>query len=233
MIKERPILFNGEMVLALLAGEKTQMRRVINPQPEHRQFHEWEGQLIYEGEHRVWCWQDKTWDLLLDSKADRDELAALCPYGVPGDRLWVRETWVSMGKQAIIYQATNIGYPVSQWRPSIHMPRWASRITLEITKVRVERLHDISEADAQAEGVGVGRRARLNGDRACIHCGAGERQHIGWARACFGRSSVYDPKTFKGGFCLLWQQTNGTDSWLANPWVWVVEFNRLDSGGKK
>ncbi len=132
-MKERPIMFTGPMVRAILDGRKTQTRRVIRPQPR------WVGDpgIPFRTE-------------------DADPKGIIqCPYGKPGDQLWVRETWapnegdVLAGKA--FYRADN-NTIVERWRPSIHMPRWASRITLEITKVRVERLQDISEEDAKAEG---------------------------------------------------------------------------------
>lgn len=138
-----------------------------------------------------------------------------CPYGQPGDRLWVREAWQAIdgneralrimtephpSRGWIEYAATvPEGHePPPRWRPSIHMPRWASRITLEVTGVRVERLQDISEADATAEGV----------------------------------SAIPDEMrraTPRCDFQALWQSINGPDSWAANPWVWIVEFRRIES----
>jgi hypothetical protein len=148
-----------------------------------------------------------------------------CPYGVAGDRLWVREAWncLSAGTDqlispnprpnvcAVAYQATektrHAKFPdsflVDRWRRSIHMPRWASRITLEITAVRVERLGDISEADAIAEGCGVYSEGEwLNH----VECGITRVQR----------------------FHELWESINGPESWAANPWVWVIEFRKTE-----
>lgn len=122
-MKERPILFSGEMVRAILDGRKTQTRRVVKPQL---------GDLFdYET-----CSPKPS-----------------CPYGAPGDRLWVRETFSLLGGQAEYRATRRMGEPAAPWRPSIFMPRWPSRIDLELTAVRVERVQDISEADAIAEGV--------------------------------------------------------------------------------
>ena len=157
---DRPILFSAPMVRALLAGTKTQTRRVCK--------------------------------LDVRSGMPEPELASLlrcCPYGVPGDRLWVRETWAPL-TVGYAYRADPVwnAPPADRWHPSIHMPRAASRITLEVTGVRVERLQDISEADVIAEGC---PRQMLYG--------------TGWYRD-------------------LWLKINGTGSWGANPWVWVIEF---------
>lgn len=131
-----------------------------------------------------------------------------CSYGRPGDRLWVRETHSFVpdseepaGCSQVLYAASGEG-PYGKWRPSIHMPRWASRILLEIVSVRVERLQNISEADAGTEGVQEWARGA---------CAAGNP---------LGLTNV-------GYFSKLWEQTYGPESWDANPWVWVVEFKRV------
>ena len=229
--KERPILFSGPMVRALLSGAKTQTRRVVKPQPEHSQVYDWKGRRLYDGEARAWCWNghvaEDSWHEITEA------LAPHCPYGQPGDRLWVRETFycdhtdyptapMEDMKSMLEYRADHVcahweaGCPCrddrgrSSWRPSIHMPRWASRLTLEITGVRVERVQDISEEDAIAEGVqvlGHGWRNYLV-----------ERESEGLARA-FGSA--------RESFFSLWEFINGAESWVSNPWVWVVEFRRV------
>jgi hypothetical protein len=135
-----------------------------------------------------------------------DEVAAMCPYGQPGDRLWVRETWKPhpdpVNNSPIIYKATDGGcWPDLPWRPSIHMPRWASRITLEIADIRVERLHDISVADCIAEGAAGGHGAIP-----------------GYAYAT----------TPLEHYRHIWGSINGPGSWAVNPWVWVLEFKMID-----
>lgn len=210
-MKERPILFSALMVRALLDGSKKQTRRVVKPQP----------------------YRD-------DYMADRDvrrQFATLSPYGQPGDRLWVRETWVEdpdddgtwaytqyMGckgsplsdiptrfqkPEHCIFRADWTGHDLV-WRPSIHMPRWASRILLEIVSVRLERLNECSEADARAEGI------RPHEVRQIDLFGASAEE-----RANMRRSAALRP------FEELWEQINGAGSWAANPWVWVVEFKRV------
>ena len=202
--KERPILFSGPMVRSILEGRKTQTRRIVKLK-RHDGF---EVGPNYEGEH----WPVRGGDRMP------------CPYGKPGDRLWVREksrvasvttgnrAWYSLdyadggGSGVIPGEIPGKWFPEMshnidgsiRWKPSIHMPRWASRITLEITGVRVERLQDISEADAIAEGV---------------ECCSGWIGHAGEPRRIF---------------CDLWKSINGAESWAANSWVWVVEFRRCE-----
>jgi hypothetical protein len=137
------------------------------------------------------------------------------PYGKPGDELWVRETWQNTGPEiseypGAVYRATDPDWETMTgwtWRPSIHMPRWAARLFLTVKAVRVERLQDISEGDAEAEGAEPG----------CLTCGENclYRGGCGNCRPCYRDSFVY-----------LWQSIYGEDSWAANPWVWVVEFER-------
>lgn len=126
----------------------------------------------------------------------------LCPYGQPGDRLWVRETWAPVPSgpcrpdNPVMYAATVEKPHIWTWKPSIHMPRWASRITLEVTGVRVERLQDISNADCWAEGM-------------CDDNNPEQKLNRRW-------------------FSELWESINGPGSWEQNPWVWVVEFRRVE-----
>ena len=240
-MKEHQILFNAQMVRAILDGRKTQTRRLVKQS---------------SGPHTI--------EQVI---ATPDSLDAFirhrCRYGQPGDRLWVRESWrigawdEDSGCVAIDYMAdgycrkewikpTNdprgeifarlwlqsandarkvygeldqydwqAGESPCRWRPSIHMPRWASRILLEIVSVRVERLQAISDADAQAEGV----------ERVVI----GE----GWRRYCDDEIVGVPPcATARDSYGTLWQQINGPGSWDANPWVWVIEFRRIDDNSK-
>lgn len=194
------------MVHALLAGTKTQTRRVCKPQPETDPVDD------------SFSWNNSTRGICgAQQRFLNDFMLPSCPYGQPDDRLWVRETWQHSNHPfgpldktcAIFYRADYSADPhgmdgekspegkYRQWRPSIHMPRWASRITLEITGVRIERLQEISEADAEAEGAPA--LSHFNG---------------------------YDIKHLNG-FIALWEQINGPGSWAANPWVWVVEFKRI------
>lgn len=186
---ERPILFSAPMVQALLAGRKTQTRRIAKMTSA--------GHLKESRGHRRWHPEDP-------------EGTAACPYGQPGDHLWVRETFGYDERGHTIYRSDDIealarerqwvSWPA--WRPSIHMPRWASRITLEITDVRVERLQHISEQDAIAEGA---TQFRLP-----LHPALEDRRHV-------------------VGFQTLWESINGPGSWEANPWVWVLSFRRVEA----
>ncbi len=215
---ERPILLSAPMVRAILAGTKTQTRRVMKPQfaadavPAEMPATDPIGGWVVGGHSGLW------W---CDAAANPDD-ARRCPYGQPGDRLWVREAWDFIPEgdpgtpscAGIRYWA-DAGYelrtPPSNYnpmlygkervRPSIHMPRWASRITLEVTGVRVERLQDISADDARAEG--------------CPD------------RPVKGAEQSSVDVLAKLWFHDLWAQINGQKSWDANPWVWVVEFKRV------
>lgn len=182
-MKERPILFSGEMVRAILDGRKTQTRRVIKRNASSRvQFH------------------GKQWHI------DDQHAACACPYGQPGDRLWVRETWACSHlydqfpprliplDARFAYAATeHIGGLIK--RPSIHMPQWASRILLEIESVRVERLNAITADDCRAEGTE-------------------DDKNDGLVRLRF--SQLWTGINEKRGF-----------AWHVNPWVWAITFRRV------
>ncbi|HEX5750039.1 MAG TPA: hypothetical protein VFZ09_27665 [Archangium sp.] len=229
--RERPILFSGPMVRAILHGRKTQTRRVVKPQPPSMEA---VRSLSGDG-FSPHLMRDGTWTVAGPVWAVRKLLGTeprwRCPYGRPGDRLWVRESWGVLGNireaSAEDQFTAHVEYSADlakrtmtvhmdqwrgsyerrgKWRPSIHMPRWASRITLEVTGVRVERLHDISEADAQAEGV-VCENLGLRGDVCRI---------------------VTPSQHWKYHFQNLWASINTLESWRANPWVWVVEFRRVE-----
>lgn len=192
-MKERPILFSGPMVRAILDGRKTQTRRVV------------------KGEALRWLSPEVGFAPTFVANPEN----SLCPYGGPGDRLWVRETHYveSAGYEdgtgrRIFYRASDGDAPISLWRPSIFMPRWASRLTLEVTAVRVERVQDISGEDAKAEG--------------CDASGCWEHDHDPEDLGCLD-SRV---PTYRA----LWDSINGKRpgcAWADNPWVWVIAFRRL------
>lgn len=192
-MRERPILFSAPMVRAILEGRKTQTRRVFKL-PRRMEWYPDLG-----GEREGWYCD-------IGGRGWWHVSETACPYGAPGDRLWVRETWGLYQHQFdhechdVIYRADDQRPIVDRWRPSIHMPRWASHIDLEVTGVRVERLQDISEADAMAEGV---------------------PEAIPFETPGFYRQGFHD----------LWESINGAGSWDANPWVWVVEFQRIVKEG--
>ncbi|WP_374005548.1 hypothetical protein [Delftia lacustris] len=208
-MKERPILFSGPMVRALLAGTKTQTRRIVKPQPDstHSGYPYWN----IGGYRASWC----------RSAADGGPLEPsnplLCPYGQPGDRLWVRETFGHFERNEnfkpgcdVFYRADGDCLELEPWRPSIHIPRWASRILLEITSVRIERLQDISHEDARAEGLEC-----MAGDPECGYRNYLDKTSQDW---------TLSPRE---SFQSLWESINGPASWSANPWVWPLDLRRL------
>jgi hypothetical protein len=254
-MKERPILFSAPMVHAILEGRKTQTRRMVKGQEFWGEFSR-SARPIDSGMWRVEGCEPINEDLQGNKVTFVD---VRCPYGQPGDRLWVRETWqyydwtedgmpwiryCADGKTIIrsanvpdewsekisgIWESLSdpANYDIDQraadrrWRPSIHMPRWASRITLEITGVRVERLNDISEQDAIAEGLKA-----ITKDGSLVKYGIPDRDGLpgadddGWP----WKKWCTDPR---GAFFGLWESINGAGSWRQNPLVWVVEFKRV------
>ncbi|EOT1164774.1 hypothetical protein ACNKCE_000176 [Cronobacter turicensis] len=231
-MKERPIILNAEMVRAVLNGSKTQTRRIVS----------WRG--LSEGLNMNFsglkvCGYPKGWVIESDTRSSSEWRChpTPCPFGAVGDRLWVRETFQGplipenelsefLGANPDRFQSPAYceyaadGGPRPEyvdaedntrhgWRPAIHMPRWASRITLEITGVRVERLNDINEQDARAEGVG-----RLRG-------GFWRHYQPGWTQ---------HQLSARGSFVTLWKSIYGDESWQANPWVWVIDFKRVEGG---
>ncbi len=223
-MREHPLLFNGPMVRAILAGQKTQTRRVMKHQPRSVLVPGVGPMLAVQkakGTDR-WLWPNA-----------REQVIGECPFGKPGDLLWVRETWrpqtihscamdtCDCDSLGVTYAADGEWIPYTWWNekridddwympasaargnvPSIHMPRWACRLILEITAVRVERLHAISEADAIAEGAPA----------------ATETSELRWQH--------YVPHA--RGFINLWNSTGG--DWDSNPWVWVIEFKVVSNG---
>ncbi|EKM0364278.1 hypothetical protein PTT43_002920 [Cronobacter turicensis] len=220
---ERPLIVNAEMVRAILDGRKTQTRRIIQSPARNMQAtgkkvidyrepgDKWYGEYIFSMRNQSGTWCDYT----------KEQFLAKCPFGAVGDRLWVREAFrvhsLATDLATLVYKASErnswteqthrvpveqCNKPVSPFNftPSIHMPRWASRITLEITGVRVERLRDLSEEDARAEGITPPAGGVLPG----------------WK--------------YRINFRDLWISIYGADNWEANPWVWVVEFKRVEGG---
>ncbi|CAM6687328.1 TPA: morphogenetic protein [Klebsiella pneumoniae] len=194
-MKERGMIFNGEMVRAILDGRKTQTRRPVK-----------------------FPVLDKNLGCELAGNELAGELSAgnylNSAFGKPGDRIWVRETWarynIDQNSHDIAYRATTpADWPEEgRWRPSVHMPRWASRILLEITDVRVERLNAISQENAQAEGMEL----------------------TGWRPTYSDPDSGGEVMTPYDNFAELWSSIYGDESWKANPWVWVIEFKRVEGG---
>ena len=217
---ERPILFSAPMVRAILEGRKSQTRRVVKPQPGDAQW-------IEECAGGGWM-------------VDRKQINF--PYA-PGMRLWVRESF--SGPHRVDHLPPSLwpvnpplwywadGNPSSgDWtrpRPSIHMPRWASRILLEVTELRVERLQDISEADAIAEGCQRSEDDTTDNLPECPNCnGTGLYTAFSGDGGALPDTDCNLCDTPEKRYRLLWEQINGPGSWDANPWVWVVEFRRIE-----
>ena len=219
--KSRPILFSAPMVRAILNGSKTQTRRIVKPQPDETSGFS-QGPIKCQWYHPTKI--DRHGEAYPGEKVfgfANEDNGWPCPYGVPGERLWVRETFARIHPALLshldpeednggnngwstVFRADGIPFNWKdygvKWTPSIFMPRRLSRITLEITKIRVERLQDISESDAAAEGVHpvrIGLQDARGGDQ--------------------GNSYVE-------GFGELWESINGKRSWASNPWVWVLTF---------
>lgn len=215
-MKIKPILFSTPMVQAILNGTKTQTRRIIKKQP-------------FNAKSDIICqlddFKEGTWGAKFKYFGEeRYEITNLFkPLAQIGDILWVRETWSLVPKSAyskellfpytdssnIIYKASFDRAFSSPWKPSIHMPKIAARIFLKVTGVRIERLQDISEKDAIAEGIKV-----IEVDEAYFDYEFN------------GENGSY--ATARGSFNSLWCKINGKDSWSSNPWVWVYEFERVD-----
>lgn len=205
-MKERGMIFNAEMVRAILDGRKTQTRRIVKGVPSTHDFHGWVMSSTCAKDEGKACWAIGRSPLL------NNPIRLRSPYGEVGDRIWVRETWAEAGASAPDLKLYRANYPEHvpshyenvppvdeiRWTPSIHMPRWASRIMLEITGVRVERLNSISNESARAEGYPVDREA--NG---------GDIDPWLWFRDLW--DGIYPEQSFKH-----------------NPWVWVIEFKRVE-----
>lgn len=204
-MKERPISFKPHEARYTLDGRQTQFRRIMSNQPAGQSI----GPVYVRQVGDGFQWYGEA----------GESSVFPCPYGKPGDRLWVRETVsrFAMGR-VVAYKADNDNDGPMKWRPSIHMPRWASRITLEVESVRVERLQGIDGEDAEAEGI---ERCN-NPDHGFIGAVGGELGRLG-CPGCSGdpdRDAIEDYRT-------LWESINGPGSWDANPWVWVVAFKQV------
>lgn len=233
----KPIIFSAPMIRALLEGRKTQTRRIVKPQPCQSEYepeslyvtgltakHMGAKGLIMRGQRHYYA------------TTNRLDLAKGCPYGRPGDLLWVRESWADVGGDPWYmadgrersYSACDTfeggGYPPVcrdiganccsvtrqkvRWSPSIHMPRWASRQTLRITDVRVQRLQEISEADAKAEGAEPYSVDGFTADELAL----------------LDAPLLERGNPYRNGFALLWDSINGPGAWERNEWVWALSF---------
>lgn len=195
-MKERPIIFSGPMVQAIIEGRKTQTRSIVKDSA-------WvfDGELMPDGTGG--CGYE------IDFKK--------CPYGIPGDHLWVRETWrvsesgcneYSPSKDDVHYRADEDETSGGPWKSPLHMPRWASRITLEITDVRVQRLQEITEEDAKAEGCLPSSLVQMKDGSPC----------------------------YTKHFQVIWRSIYGignSKSWEENPWVWALAFRAIPHSGSR
>lgn len=237
-MKEHPIIFSGSMVRAILDGKKTQTRRVIKHQPS--------GPEIFPPNQFCDQWYFR--DAYYACEGNDIGRYVSCPYGVVGDRLWVRETFCPINitqplerytlscyrarvkfayaaDHATQYRPVDAAGNERLWKPAIHMPRWASRITLEVVSVRADRLQEISEADARAEGASCclwyepfgkeeGDSINLSGDAINpVHPSHGGERGI----------------SYRNGFATLWDSINAKRGygWDTNPYVWVIEFKKV------
>jgi len=223
-VKEHPILMSAPMVRAILDGTKTQTRRAVKVQPpDALNDGRWYADRYNNGPQ--WCWWGKRGTDVEHKCAHH--IGQTCPFGVVGDRLWVRETWAPDPRApevdgCAVYRATDEvtinahGARVDRWRPSIHMPRWASRITLEVTEVRVQRLGDISEDDALAEGI---RKVTKDGNvmKYCVYDASNDHSSTPWSEMRRSPQLAY---------MRLWDSINGEGASEVNPWVWAISFKR-------
>lgn len=209
---ERPILFSLPMVQAIQTGNKTQTRRAVKLPKKAKWGTEYDGQVIFDDGSSF------------GQDIEVDELK--CPYGQVGDFLWVRETYClgvkDNGEDVTIYKASvddQFNEFRGLWRPSIFMPRKYSRILLEITGIRVERLHSISKEDAIAEGIGFDVI-----DQAIFFKNYMSKSHFADDDFC----NLDDTNAPKKSYFSLWESINGRESLDANPWVWVIEFKVVE-----
>lgn len=226
-MKERGIIYSAPMVLALRAGRKTQTRRLVKPQPYIHLAHQ-------EGREEAWHWRPGRGKLFYPGTPG---MVKQCPYGVPGDVLWTRETWMPdpprdgtwshvafdgckprdmsliperfRAPAHCIYRATWEGSPLVGWVPAIHMFRWASRMAHELTQVRCQQLQDISEADAIAEGI-----ERYAGP-------------LRWVRYLDAVTGEAKHSTARDAYFSLWEHLHGPGSVDANPWLWAMSFKEV------
>lgn len=213
-MKQRGILFSDEMVRAIIDGQKTQTRRVVKPQPSADTVgYSW--CISTDRKRNATFIPRRTNGDYRNHHQHETGPPVRCPYGQPGDLLYVRECWsvpgAVIGSDDPIYKGMTVLYRATDkhhsWRPSIHMPKWAARIWLKVTEVRVERVRLVLERDAEAEGVS----------------------------ACYGDKCGYPAgevaKAYRCSFERFWNSINAKRgySWESNPWVWVVSFERCEA----
>jgi len=207
-VKESPILMTPENAQKCHVGTKTQTRRIVKEHPPY---------LYVEPDY------DERGAVVLSVDRETGSYAEYSPYGVVGDTLWVREAWADLRGKGFGVPCAYKGIEDAEskrcreengikWRPAIHMPRWACRTVLEITEIRVERLQDITEKDAQAEG--------------CHSIAKWHDTFSGWHLEEKGFNAERD--RYRAAFFLLWESINGPGSWDANPFVWALTFKKVE-----
>lgn len=199
-MKERPILFSTEMVKAILDGRKSQTRRIIKKQPHGA------GDWIMQGIN----WLFPNVNPYINLK---------CPYGQPGDVLWVRETWSPIEFEDGMHFRYKASFVENnclnpKWKPSIFMPKAASRLKIKVTNIRIERLQDITEEDAKAEGVEYDYT---------IEDG---RSYVNYTKKPIDGKKIAELETARASYMSLWDSINGILSFRQNPWIWVIEFEK-------
>ena len=222
-----PILFSTPMVQALLDGRKTQTRRVVKPQSNQR---DWLTDSLLNSATITLIGNSNSngFGVQLGHPLGGPLAFINCPYGQPGDVLWVRETWApimdindrKLLPDTYCFAADLDGSPVAwDWKPNIHMPKKACRLFLKVKSVRVERLQEISQNDCVSEGIEQLLMSRMQ------LASAGSKRWRNYSKKPELFNEAVKPYQ---SFCTLWQSINGPESWDANPWVWVVEFERTE-----
>lgn len=235
-MRERPILFSAPMVRAILSGTKVQTRRAVDRLSGFGRVKEF-GRSDTAGYD--WAFRDPKmrWNEIDDTRLRQQ----FCPYGVAGDRLWVRECFAAWWVTATGKRSHVMGYRAdiddpqwdglgaedpwwlgAKWEPSIHMPRAFSRITLEVTGVRVQRLHEITSADILAEGIRVPVAAESGNVLVDVSTTNGPGAFL--TRDQYGNADAL----LRAHWAALWCQVNGRASWDANPWIWAISFCRVE-----
>jgi hypothetical protein len=232
---DRPILMAGDLVRAVLDDRKTTTRRLAR-----------NVAVVADGVAYASLGRGTRPAVLRGPVVE-------CPFARTGDVLWVREAWaledLPGDGERVIWRADRraawrsamdepyyleMDYEPPRWRPSLHMPRWAARLFLDVTRMRVQRVQDITEEEAKAEGVPSAQsQATPPGEdphrKPCVHCGQRREQHVGASVSCHGMSTTFNPLTYRGGFAWLWDSLATAGSrWADNPFVWAVDFKRRE-----
>ncbi len=247
-MKERPILMSAPMVRALLDGTKTVTRRIMNPQPEHLQVHTWKGKTLYDAEHRLWWWKTHSFENLIDFEVGRSQLATLCPYGVAGDRLWVKETWQTAASldrfspTQIAEHCQQAGYS-KPWAPLRYLAdghednvdtlpdfggAWGkTRVSIHMPRWASRIARDIVKSGPEPLHDITENEARIEGARPFLEV----YNHFAPEQQIDG--DRVDEKPYRTSFVCLWDEINGDRALFAsNPWVWRVEFKGVEQAAR-